>query len=280
MDIDAFKAKYAGKLAAARKQLATEARIRRELNIGGRPEGILSSRVGGPIAWPSAEPIPQDHTDQPMILAAQINFGEMQGLGGFPSSGLLQLFLANDVNARGITFFREHRSGGDYPLRNGDGFRLVFHSETGDLVETLYQPPDVDYPIWSSDFITHPLAVTAGDAVDQFPPMTHWQGSAAYEEFERLPEAADDLVELYDLLNAEVWDEQIATAFYLGGYACPLQSDHRRFFEEFRRYDTCVLNFGELPGLELPDMNLAILISESDLQEARFEDTIMIADTD
>lgn len=54
----------------------------------------------------------------------------------------------------------------------------------------------------------------------------------------------------------------------------------RHFFEEYRKYDTCVMNFGELPMLDLPDMNLAILIAEADLRAMKFDDTVMIADTD
>ncbi|NRP12745.1 hypothetical protein XMM379_001103 [Aliiroseovarius sp. xm-m-379] len=280
MDKDALKKRYAQEFAAATDQLEALSRKLQFLEPVQRSPSFDASRLGGPIAWPAGEPIPTDSSGAPMIFVAQINFNEEHALPHFPKKGLLQLFLANDINERGISFFREYRTDGDYPLRNGSGFKLVFHGETKGLVETQYQLPQSDYPIYQPEILDRPLAITFRENKDQLPPMSHWQGAEVYERFEQLPEAENALVELDEILRTEVWDEQLSTAFYLGGYACPLQLDQRRFFEEYRKYDTCLMNFGELPLLDLPDMNFAVLISKADLLAMKFDDTMLIADTD
>lgn len=280
MDKDAFKKKYALELATAIDQLKALSRQLQFLEPVQSSPSLDASRLGGPIAWHAGEPIPTDSSGAPMVFVAQINFSEEHALPYFPKKGLLQLFLANDLDERRITFLREYRKDGDYPLRNGSGFKLVFHNETDSLVETEYQLPQAEYPIYQPEIQERPQTITFRKTKDQLPPMSHWQGSGIYERFEQLPEAENALVELYEILSAEVWDEQLSTGFYLGGYACPLQMDQRRFFEEYRKYDTCLVNFGELPLLDLPDTNLAVLISKADLLALRFDDTVLIADTD
>lgn len=280
MDEDIFKDEYATELKAAREDLRSMARKYYDLGDVDRPAGLLDSRIAGPVAWAPGEPLPEDTTGQAMVFAFQINLATLDPLPGFPASGLLQVFLANDVIERGITFFPEHREDGYFPLRNGDGFRLVFHPETDNLVETLYELPSAEFPVHTPDTLTRPHAIMTWDATEHFPPMTHWQGMQVYQRFEALPEAQDDLSGLHDVLSQEVWDEQLTTTFYLGGYACPLQLDQRAFFTEYQRYERCLVNFGELPGLNLFDMNFAILISDADLRAARFDDVVLIADTD
>lgn len=280
MDEDALKQTYARDFAMGRDQLQSLSRKLQFLEPSALSPYLVSSRLGGPVAWPAGVPIPTDGTGAPMVFVAQINFSGTHDLPDFPREGLLQLFLANDVSERGITFSREHRRDGDYPLQNGAGFKLVFHRETEWLVETRYQLPQADYPIYHPEIQDEPKTITLGQAADQFPPMTHWQGSTIYERFEQLPEAEDHLEELHELLCTDVWDAPLSTEFYLGGYASPLQLDQRRFFDEYRKYDTCVMNFGALPLLDLPDMNLAVLISRADLLAMRFDDTVLIADTD
>lgn len=280
MDKKAFIMKYSDELGSAKEQLQAKLRKLQFLEMTQEPTTGSGSRLGGPLFWPRGEPIPTDSSGKPMILAAQINFEETKVLPDFPKSGLLQLFLANDINERGITFLREYRNDGDYPLRNGDGFKVVFHHDTNNLVETELQPPQVDYPICSPGLVSNPRKIRFSDATEQLPPMSHWQGSIIYERFDRLPEAENSFGDVFDVLSSETWDEQLPTRSYLGGYACPLQADQRRFFEEFQQYDTCIMNFGELPMLDLPDMNFAVLIAKANLLARQFEDTVMIADTD
>jgi uncharacterized protein YwqG len=224
--------------------------------------------------------MPKDATGQPMVMVFQINFEEPFALPGFPEAGLLQLFLSTDVTERGITFFREHLPDDGFPLRNGDGFRLVFRPDTGNLSEKANQVPDDEYPICTPEFASQPRAMIFDDLSDHQSPLENWRGLQVYKNFERLPEAQGFPYELEDLLASEVWDEQLQISSYLGGFACPRQLDQRSFFEEYQRYDTCIMNFGSLPGLDLADMNLAVLIAESDLRKAQFDDTLMIADSD
>lgn len=110
--------------------------------------------------------------------------------------------------------------------------------------------------------------------------MTHWQGMRLYQQFEQLPQFTDHPEDLHDLMTETLWSDDLSGGFQLGGCATPIQQDHRFFFEDFQSFDRCVLNFGELPGLELPDMNLAVLIREHDLKNTDFSNVVLIADTD
>lgn len=225
MDIDSFKATYSDKIGAAVRQLHSQARLALPMSfVSGAPKGA-DSRFGGSVLWPDQAALPSDESGQTMTLVLQINLEQFESLEGFPTRGLLQLFIANDLEDRSITFLREYRRPSDFPLQNGDGFRLVYHSDPATLVDS-----EVMSTVASHEIIT--AAVSR-----QFPPMTHWVGSEIAETIENLPEAEDLQMAINDLLFDEVWDDQPPAALYLGGFACPLQQDHRAHFEEYQCYD-------------------------------------------
>ena len=280
MDIAAFKANYADLIAETKAAVTRDLRpVCPLLPTDGAP-GLLDSRFGGPIAWPAAEPTPQDADGQPMIFALQINLGMASPPPGFPQLGLLQLFLANDLATRGITFMQEYRAPGDFPLQNGDGFRLVYHPVTEALTAHDYALPGVEYPIFFDGLVTTPRVLTVAPPETQSLPPTHWQSLPLWQRFEALPEYDADPVAVADFLMDEVWSTRQPPAPHLGGYAQPLQNDHRFFFKEYRRYSQCVLQLGPLPGIDFGDMAVALLITPEHLAAADFGDVIAIGDAD
>lgn len=63
----------------------------------------IASKFGGIPYWPKDMTWPtKDHTD--LIMIAQLNFGELTNIEGFPTDGILQLFINPDVtDAVGMT---------------------------------------------------------------------------------------------------------------------------------------------------------------------------------
>lgn len=59
-------------------------------------DDVLASKVGGRAYWPEGHDYPQDGRGQSLFLLAQIDFSEAPRLEGYPDSGLLQFFIAND----------------------------------------------------------------------------------------------------------------------------------------------------------------------------------------
>ena len=275
---DDIPERYKAAIEAARHALLAQARPQVSFEaLGGGSPGLMSSRVGGPIAWHPESDVPKSRSGAPLFLALQIELAGLDPLPGFPTAGVMQLYLADDILERGITFLPEHRNPGDYPLQQGDGFRLVVHRETSSLVAHPQLSSDADYPVLAPEARDRAIALDFARATDHTPPISHWQGAPIYQAFEALADEDDDFDPEWAV--EALWGEW-ASANHLGGYAQPLQLDHRSFYEEFRRYDRCLINIQDMPGLEMGDLNLSVLINDDDLTAGRFEDVILMADTD
>ncbi|MBO9468374.1 DUF1963 domain-containing protein [Tropicibacter sp. R15_0] len=284
MKIDAFKTKYAAELGIAKQDLLALVRpcvpfdaIKRS---SGNEPGLFESRLGGNPAWPKEHPLPRDSNGDHMVFVFQFNLADFKGLDGFPNSGLLQLFLGNDTNERGITGIPEYRKPGDYPLHNGDAFQLVYHDKTDGLVETAYPLPEAEFKVYTPEIAAGRFGILAGEVCQMIPPIDEMHGTDIFNRFASLPEVGDDHWELFGFLSETLWREQLDIGLHLGGYANPLQLDQRSFFKEYRKYDRCLISFAEMEGLDLPDMVFSVLISDQDLKERRFDDVVLIADTD
>lgn len=60
------------------------------------PVGLCGSKLSGTPYIPHNEQAPANVDGEPLILLAQINLSELNGLGGLPKKGLLQFFIADD----------------------------------------------------------------------------------------------------------------------------------------------------------------------------------------
>lgn len=66
-------------------------------------EGLTGSRLGGIPYLPEGVDYPRDPSSgQPLLLAAQIDFSEVPELDGFPTHGIFQIFVRNDVLGAGL----------------------------------------------------------------------------------------------------------------------------------------------------------------------------------
>lgn len=59
-------------------------------------DDLLASKVGGRAYWPEGHDYPRGGNGEPLFLLAQIDFSTAPKLAGYPDSGLLQFFIAND----------------------------------------------------------------------------------------------------------------------------------------------------------------------------------------
>ncbi|WP_460734951.1 YwqG family protein [Lysobacter tyrosinilyticus] len=59
-------------------------------------DDVLASKVGGRAYWRDGHDYPRGGNGQPLFLLAQIDFSQAPPIPGYPDSGLLQFFIAND----------------------------------------------------------------------------------------------------------------------------------------------------------------------------------------
>lgn len=167
-----LKPKLDEKCAPYKAALAAQARRVVALHLTGVPvakdfSGIppeaaaapAGSRIGGPALVTDNYPWPVDADDHPMTHLAQLNLAELPQLGGYPDSGLLQFFIADD-DALGFNYEEK-------PNYRGFVARLIPTAEltAGTIAVT---PTTDDYP-FDGGFFT-----VTGQLYDQLPnPSDH-----------------------------------------------------------------------------------------------------------
>ncbi|MCL2424249.1 MAG: DUF1963 domain-containing protein [Micrococcales bacterium] len=104
---------------------------------GPGPVPVWSSKIGGQAYLPPGATHPVATGDEPLRLLAQLNFGELAHLDGFPTNGLLQFFICT------------HDLLEPYEC-NDRCFRAVYHLEVIEdetFVSTVPVDPDGDFPV-------------------------------------------------------------------------------------------------------------------------------------
>ncbi|MFT3860796.1 YwqG family protein [Micropruina sp.] len=90
-----------------------------------------ATNLGGPFYAPPGFDWPRTALGQLMLPLAQLNFAELPRLPGFPDSGMLQFFIA-DEDSYGMDLDN---------LTSQTGFRVIYHREVGEI--TLPNPVPV-----------------------------------------------------------------------------------------------------------------------------------------
>lgn len=120
-----------------------------------------SSKLGGPPYFPKSMEYPKVKIGQlagePLFFLAQLNFGELPQLEGFPKSGILQFFAGSESDdVVGMDFDDG---------TNQNGFRIIFHKEIL-TDETGIVPPE-EIPVPSEEHYGFPFrgefALKAGE---------------------------------------------------------------------------------------------------------------------
>lgn len=171
------------------------------------------SKFGGVPYWPKHEKYPLTPDGKPLYMLAQLNLAEMPPLPGYPSSGLLQFFIA-DNDLMGLQF---GDSGKETIRLNSDGStaRVIHHREIiEDSAQLATDLPHVgqaeNVPLQAE----YPLSF---EYEDQLPMHTDHRFEPAVAG---IGEISDDVME-------RVWDEYEPAQTRLGGYAYFTQDDPR-----------------------------------------------------
>ena len=202
------------------------------------PTTPMNSKLGGVPYMPLEAEYPYDRTEGreavPLRFLAQINFGEMPEMEGFPREGILQFFVGDD-SSYGMNY---------EDMTEQKGFRVLYHEKVSDappLQDSLPDRPETEeepsFP-FSEElrlyFEKEEMAMGGGDF--RFDTLL----LAAYNEMhpdlpmktlERVPEKVMD--ELYDRLDC--------SGHHLGGYPAFTQLDPREYSENLRAYSMLLL---------------------------------------
>ena len=171
------------------------------------------SRFGGIPYWPKHEKYPVTPSGEPLYMVAQLNLAEMPSLPGYPSSGLLQFFIADD-DLMGLKFGNT----GEETIRmnsDGSGSCVIFHR---DIIEDTAQLETRLPHVGQAENV--PLGeecVLAFEYEDQLPLHTDHRFDAALAGLGEISEQAME----------RVWEDTEPNQTRLGGYAYFTQDDVR-----------------------------------------------------
>ena len=244
-------------LEKARAKLAAMAKPAVALTIGkGAPVGDdPHSSIGGRPSLPPGAPWPVDESGKAMLFLAQINYGDMPPIPGFPVEGLLSVFVADDG-----------QYGCDFPSRDQAQFLTRYHSDPSGFqrAENIPKPSGDPY----GRALRAEGAPLVGKAVEGLPSCVLPVAEAIIKAL-----TESDADELCDWLI----DRRPDTIYY-GGYPDFIQYDIRdegapetevllqqgHHYDRDRAWEVCWGDAGEA----------TFLLSPADLAARRFENVL------
>lgn len=143
---------------------------------GTAPQTATGSRIGGPVWLPEGEAWPVDAAGKRMTFLAQIDFAALPILPDYPTSGVLQFFIA-----------RDDLYGADFDNPQQGGFKAIYREdltgpgrlETGPVSEG--QPYVDDFSPLDPAVVTTGVALTA-QPFQHKPDIGVWQFDEAIGE--------------------------------------------------------------------------------------------------
>lgn len=209
--------------------------------------GIMESKFLGKPFFPKSKDYPIDKAENPMILAAQINFSDVPNLAGFPTTGILQLFL----------------SPSNWDMEETE---VIYHKESELLKPYIEDFSFIDpklydeLPIWKLHSLGFESKVDRGGTEDS--------------QFSFLINGLDywDFAETLSGEQAERMNQYFsATGHKLGGYAEFTQSDPRDYSADLRN-DIQLLQIDTDEHIMFGDSGIAhLFISPENLRKRNFE---------
>ena len=203
---------------------------------GDAPNTATGSRIGGAVWLPDGASWPADRSGKRMTFLAQIDFAEMPPLPDYPTSGVVQFFIARD-NLYGANF--ENPQQGD--------FKVIYHEdvsgpgrlETGPV--SLGERYVDDFSPLEPGMATRGVKLAA-TAITHKPAIGQWQFHEAIGK--GLAEADYDA--LYDAVYND--DAHYESNWRVGGHPEFTQSDWR-YETEYRDVDRVLLQLWTSNGV-------------------------------
>ncbi len=207
---------------------------------------IKQSKFLGKPFLPIGIVYPKSKNGTPMIMLAQINFGETPKLEGYPSQGILQLFVSP-------TDWKDME---DYCILFHENTSQHFQTEFPFLTINLYE----ESPIYCEHKLMFSKEIEYGGTED-FRFQLTFNGQSYYRFQENLSES-----------EIEEMDKLFYTFGHkIGGYADFAQSDPRDY-EDSRKNDLLLLQIDTDDNIMFGDSGVAnVFINSDDLKNKKFD---------
>lgn len=185
-------------------------------------DDLLASKVGGRPYWPEGMPLPEGNRGKALFLLAQVNLGELPSpFPGYPATGMLQFFIADDGN------FGIDRDPDQSPERMtaARSYRVVHWPELSAPAKHLPKPRSDKLPIDPG----RPRRMHFAAGTETIGPCDHRFRSLLDGDTDRVIAdyaEANGLDE--DALQDAIWDQDTGPGHKLGGYPSFTQDDPRK----------------------------------------------------
>lgn len=198
------------------------------------PISVTSSKFGGRPYFDDISKYPVDKNNKPMLHLAQINFSEVPSLLGFPKSGILQFFVADDESF-GLNI---------EDMTKQEGFKVIYlreneiHQEKAVPVEDfrVQIPPDYFF------YYNHKLSFELNKAAIS---LTDFRCKIRYKEL------STEVSDYY-------WDKIARTQEHkIGGYSHFGQDDPR-----YRSYKEYTIQLLQILSTSCNDLKESIIIGK------------------
>ena len=192
---------------------------------------ITDSKVMGLPYIPKGAQIPQTANGDKMMMIAQINCDDLQGLADFPEKGILQFFVLNDEDGLlGLDF-------GNQTVQ--DSFRVIYHEKIEEFydeneLKSIYNPYNFEESYITNDNESYKMNFELTSEKERFEDMFYHIFRKICKE-KRLKQTQEDW--LYrKLLNFMQYSENYYSQ--CDGFAFFTQDDPREYNEEYKKFDT------------------------------------------
>ena len=192
---------------------------------------ITDSKVMGLPYVPKGAEIPQTANGDKMMMIAQINYDDLQGLTDFPQKGILQFFVLNDEDGLlGIDFDNQTVQ---------DSFRVIYHEKIEEFydeneLKSIYNPYNFEESYITNDNESYKMNFELTSEKERFEDMFYHIFTKICKE-KGLKQTQEDW--LYrKLLNFMQYSENYYSQ--CDGFAFFTQDDPREYNEEYKKFDT------------------------------------------
>ena len=192
---------------------------------------ITDSKVMGLPYIPKGAEIPQTVNGDKMMMIAQINCDDLQGLADFPQKGILQFFVLNDEDGLlGLDFDNQTVQ---------DSFRVIYHEKIEEFydeneLKSIYNPYNFEESYITNNNESYKMNFELISEKERFEDMFYDIFTIICKEKE-LKQTQEDW--LYrKLLNFMQYSENYYSQ--CDGFAFFTQEDPREYNEEYKKFDT------------------------------------------
>ena len=192
---------------------------------------IIDSKVMGLPYIPKGAQIPQTANGDKMMMIAQINCDDLQGLADFPEKGILQFFVLNDEDGLlGLDFDNQTVQ---------DSFRVSYHEKIEEFydeneLKSIYNPYNFEESYITNDNESYKMNFELTSEKERFEDMFYHIFRKICKE-KGLKQTQEDW--LYrKLLNFMQYSENYYSQ--CDGFAFFTQDDPREYNEEYKKFDT------------------------------------------